>query len=168
MLERNPNYNRELYANNRQGHIDAVQRWKRRYPDRARDTQVKTDSRPIRKARQAARKRALYAENPEVIRTRNRAWGARNLAKKLALNAKRRAAQMMRTPKWADLKAISYFYEHCPAGHHVDHIIPLQSEIVCGLHVENNLQWLPKKENLSKRNRFDLAPLTAASPGAQS
>jgi hypothetical protein len=64
-----------------------------------------------------------------------------------------RAAQLQRTPSWANLASIKKIYSNCPKGKHVDHIIPLQGELVCGLHVENNLQYLTAKENCSKGNR---------------
>jgi hypothetical protein len=83
-----------------------------------------------------------------------RAWQRANKAKRVAAEAKRSAAKKHRTPKWADLDAILAFYENCPEGYHVDHIIPLQGDVVSGLHTLENLQYLPAKENLAKGNRL--------------
>lgn len=78
-----------------------------------------------------------------------------NLLKRKHTN-KRRALLLKRLPLWANLSSISDFYSNCPKGYHVDHIIPLQGDNVSGLHVENNLQYLPATENLSKGNRYNV------------
>jgi hypothetical protein len=69
-------------------------------------------------------------------------------------SAKRKANKLNATPSWADLQKIKEIYDNCPEGYHVDHIIPLQGMYVCGLHVENNLQYLSASENTSKGNKY--------------
>jgi len=68
--------------------------------------------------------------------------------------AKRRAAKLNATPKFANINKIKEIYKNCPKGYHVDHIVPLQGENVCGLHVEWNLQYLTPSANLSKSNKL--------------
>lgn len=58
------------------------------------------------------------------------------------------------TPQWADLEAIDRLYQVAKIlGAHVDHIVPLSSPIVCGLHVEANLRLTQPSENREKSNR---------------
>lgn len=64
------------------------------------------------------------------------------------------------TPEWANKKAIAEVYERSAFmteitgdQYHVDHIVPLRSKLVCGLHVEFNLQVIPGSENMAKSNR---------------
>lgn len=93
----------------------------------------------------------------EVKKDINKQYRSSAEGKKLrtASENKRRASKLKRTPKWADLEAIKKFYSKCPEGYHVDHIVPLQGEKVSGLHVLENLQYLPAHENLTKSNKFD-------------
>ncbi len=65
------------------------------------------------------------------------------------------------TPSWANKDEIKKIYleaqklsKTTSVKHHVDHIIPLRHPLVCGLHVENNLQILTKDENIAKSNSF--------------
>ena len=78
-----------------------------------------------------------------------------NKEKYYANRAKYRAAKLERTPKWANMLHIEEFYARCPEGHEVDHIVPLQGERVCGLHVLENLQYLTVVENRSKSNKYE-------------
>lgn len=110
-------------------------------------------------ARQAEYRRNERLRNPEGVRARERVHGRlkrqRYPERKLAEVRARQAAKMQRTPPWADLQVIRDFYENCPEGHEVDHIVPLRGKTVSGLHVIDNLQYLPKQDNRLKGNRFD-------------
>jgi hypothetical protein len=73
----------------------------------------------------------------------------------------RRKKRDKSVPPWADKKAIRAVYikarqltVETGIKHEVDHIIPSTHELVCGLHVENNLQILTESENIKKSNSF--------------
>ena len=111
------------------------------------------------------RVRAIYKKwregNKEKARARSNAWGKNNPEKSNNRTARHRAMKLCATPKWADKTYIGLWYklakiESIRTGKqvHVDHIVPLQSLIVCGLHTEHNLQLLFSTENQEKGNRF--------------
>ena len=68
---------------------------------------------------------------------------------------KRRACKLNAIVAWTNLESIKKIYKNCPKGYHVDHIIPLKGVNVCGLHVENNLQYLTARQNILKGNKYD-------------
>lgn len=66
-------------------------------------------------------------------------------------------------PPWADKTAINEIYVRARqltaetgVKHEVDHIIPSTHKLVCGLHVETNLQILTEFDNISKSNKFEV------------
>lgn len=62
------------------------------------------------------------------------------------------------TPPWLSnhhQQVMIAFYQDCPEGYHVDHIVPLNApQCVNGLHVPWNLQYLPEQENGFKSNKY--------------
>ena len=93
------------------------------------------------------------AANKPKLAIRYREWRLRNLAADCERAAARKAKKLKATPKWADSKATREFYVNRPDGFDVDHIVPLISPFVCGLHWVGNLQYLPASANQSKGNR---------------
>lgn len=100
------------------------------------------------------RRKDWYTNNQEKALEYARDYKTSNRGKLAAKEAKRRASKLQRTPSYADLKVIEEFYHNCPEGYHVDHIVPLQGELVSGLHILKNLQYLPALENIRKSNTF--------------
>ncbi len=92
--------------------------------------------------------------NEQSCRDRSALHYVNNKADYLARNANRKALKIKATPSWANLNKIREIYRTCPENYHVDHIIPLKGELVCGLHVEYNLRHLPALENMQKHNKF--------------
>lgn len=99
-------------------------------------------------------------ENSERERARKAAWEKANPHKVAAFVAARRAAKKLAIPCWQDPARLTSIYRKAQRltaelgkPHHVDHIVPLQSKIVCGLHCEANLRVIEGVENVRKGNR---------------
>jgi len=107
------------------------------------------------------RRRKRYLKHKEEENYINQQWKLKNRDKCNTYNAKHRAIKLKATPKWADTEAIKRMYiisqfltDNLGEPHHVDHVVPLQGEKVCGLHVEYNLDVIPAKDNLMKSNKW--------------
>jgi 5-methylcytosine-specific restriction endonuclease McrA len=105
-----------------------------------------------------------YEINRQILLANGRQYTKENPAKMNAKNARRRAKQLQRTPKWLtelDKEKIEeiYFYSHLMTitlgiQHEVDHIIPLCGKNISGLHCPENLQILTKEKHRKKGNKF--------------
>jgi hypothetical protein len=101
-------------------------------------------------------------KNKEIILQKKKAYRKANKGIINANTAKRRAYKLDATPSWVDLEKIKIVYEKAKwlesltgIKYHVDHIIPLKGDGVCGLHCWHNLQILSEEENLSKGNIYE-------------
>tara|TARA_R110000744_G_scaffold256708_1_gene372211 strand:+ start:174 stop:782 length:609 start_codon:yes stop_codon:yes gene_type:complete len=113
--------------------------------------------------REYARKN--YLKNKNKVLKLNEEWKGNNPEKYKVIQrkgtAKRRAAKLKASPKWADQSKISLIYKKAyefskllGVRMEVDHVIPLQGKNVCGLHIWENLQLLEKTVNIKKSNHF--------------
>lgn len=121
------------------------------------------------KAYEKSRQQAYYAENREKILEKNKAYIKNNPDKHRksmrVASAKRRGVLDRSCPIWLseaqhnEIRSIYDLARDCELisgyKYHVDHIVPLQGENVCGLHVPWNLQVLPADINMSKGNRYE-------------
>lgn len=96
-------------------------------------------------------------QNPDMVAAQRERRRQNNAVS--AWTAKRRAALMQRTPSWADIEQIKIVYDRAEQMRasgvevDVDHVYPLQGELVSGLHVHENLMIIPSAENAKKHNR---------------
>ena len=123
------------------------------YKDAAKKDGVTSDC----KACRLGKTKNYYASNKEAYKkVRNKHY----LDNKDAYNAKcakRRANRIKATPIWyrkEHAEILQMYKEASAEGNHVDHIIPLHHELVCGLHTIANLQKLTPSDNLAKSNSF--------------
>lgn len=118
-----------------------------------------TREQKLAKKREMERRR--YENHGSVIRARIKKWKQSNPHVVGEINARRKAVRKSSTPAWADTFALREAYElrrmreAITGGEwHVDHIVPLQHPLVCGLHNEFNVKVIPASVNCSKQNRY--------------
>jgi hypothetical protein len=108
---------------------------------------------------------ACSAVYTETHRAEAHIWYLRdyknNIEKYFARSAERRSAKLNATPPWFERAEVEGVYKSAitrskseSIKYHVDHIVPLQSKFVCGLHCLANLQIIPGEDNISKGNRY--------------
>ena len=159
----------EWRKRNRARVLATVKEWIRKNPTKVAVLEMR------RRKKHPHRTRDWHRANPEKSAQGSKRWGdahpahvakvlqdwkKNNLARVSAIQAARKARQRSASPAWANKFYIDEIYalaqlrtKHTGIEHHVDHIVPLKSHLVCGLHVEHNLRVIPKIDNSSKGNR---------------
>lgn len=142
----------------REDRIEYLRQWRQNNPDARKEHYSKNKEHCANYAKDYRK------ANLNKLRDNSKKWQKDNLDKDAAKTAKRRAAKLKALPKWLtpeQLEQIKELYTcaqmfklYTGEEYHVDHIVPLQGENVCGLHVPWNLQVIPAKENLSKSNKL--------------
>lgn len=131
-------------------------KWRKDNPDREKAYGI------ARRAADADRLNAVsaawYKANKDRAVGHKAAWKKANPERHHACaaagSARRRASRKQATPPWADQDVIAGIYKDAAYKQmDVDHIVPIQSKLVCGLHWEGNLQLLTRSQNTSKCNR---------------
>ena len=101
-------------------------------------------------------------KNKEKCATYGRNWRTKNKGHVAYLAMTRLANKRLATPAWFNHGAVKALYQKAHqltlatgVKYHVDHIIPLQSDKVCGLHWHGNMQIIPAIDNIKKSNKFE-------------
>lgn len=129
--------------------------WKRRNAEKVLEQSKQYYKANAEKIREKSKIRRGVDENKEKQRIYTNEWRRANPAAALVQVNKRRALRINACVAWADNRKILAIYAEAKAnGFTVDHIIPLNNPLVCGLHVPENMQLLTASENSAKGNRF--------------
>ena len=146
-------------ANHREEARKRAIQWRRDNPERTKEK----DRRYYQnnRERELEHSKQRHIKNAEANKQRSQQWRKDNPDRVNAQVAKRRADKIQATPKWANLKSIEHLYalavmltEINEVSYQVDHVVPLNSDLVCGLHCEDNLRVITAEENNTKKNKL--------------
>lgn len=108
------------------------------------------------------REREYFRRNADNLKAKAAEWKRANKDRVYASGKARRIRKRKAMPTWANIEKMTEFYrkariltEETGIPHEVDHIYPLQSKWICGLHCANNLRVITRSENRSKSNKFN-------------
>lgn len=108
----------------------------------------------LNKEKRLAQTQSYYRINKDTYTSYKQSWRNANRAKDRYASSKRRAAEKAAIPPWFESEKVAIVFEKAKAFcMQTDHIVPLVSDKVCGLHCWANLQLLDAPLNQAKSNR---------------
>ena len=153
--ERKREYNKKYHEANKKKIKERKREWGKKYREENRE-KIKASDKKYRdknKEKIKERDKKYREENIEKIKK----YRAENKALLNIQDARRRAQHKKATPAWYKQerdKVRLIYVKAREFGFHVDHIVPLQSKKVCGLHTWVNLQLLAPEINRTKGNHY--------------
>lgn len=149
----------EWVKNNKERKAQKDREWVAKNRERSnahkRKHRAKPGARLIARAAVARRRARMTAEEKAKRVAATLRWHHANPHKRSQYSLERHQTVKQATPAWGDAGLIRDMYmEAGYFGLEVDHIVPLKSPLVCGLHWEGNLQLLTRSQNASKRNFY--------------
>ena len=151
-------YMREYRAANR----ERINTTRREYMYRVHGIEPRTKMSEVERAASNRKHNETYRENNrDKVREASRVWSQANHDYEIDKRLKRLNKHRQAIPAWCETAAIAILYRirknrsRYRGEHHVDHVIPLQNDLVCGLHCLDNLEVVPALDNQSKSNSFD-------------
>lgn len=135
--------------------------WSKTYPERKKEARLKYVA--TNPEANAMAKATYRKNNKQKIALQNAQYRKQKPEKNTSYGAAYRAKKAKATPFWLSVEQrneIKEFYTMAkdlekifPWKQHVDHIVPIKHNKVCGLHVPWNLQILSATANLAKGNK---------------
>lgn len=145
--------NKAYYSENR----EVILEQKKQHYSENRDSILAYKKKSYNSEKKRAYNQAYYDKKKELVKELAKTYRKNNKSKVNSINANNRAKKKKASPTWLTKQhkyEMQQIYLNCPEGMQVDHIIPLSNDIVCGLHVPWNLQYLTIEENLKKYNKI--------------
>lgn len=180
--EKSKNWKRLDYLKHKEKRVQQIKKYRQENIDTIKQHARRKNQAPAEKEKKRAYNKLFLMNNSEKIKLQRHEYYLRNKAVLLqkgrarsrqhyldnkqyylAKFYKRRLLEKQAMPKWLTrnhLQQIEEWYQAAKSVQwlsieplHIDHIVPINGENVCGLHVPWNLQVLTRTENIRKSNK---------------